>query len=604
MDFFIPPTDKELGQRKRESYEKYSRIIKEGRRNPIWFANFVYGIEFYDAQRYTIMNTWTAEFAAWLQCRGSGKTTMLDVYSMLRMELIPYYKIWVTCNTAGQSAELFKSLEDIVLKRNPAFTSLTSIFADEIEIGANSQTGFIHDPGGYRFKLHNSSELTTLSSNLEAIRGKRGSIISDESMGMTVERAAVVDLFATTKTDFGLGVNELRYTQPPKFPLQMIYASSAGDVSSPWWEKYSLYAKRMLLGDRQYFACDINADVVLNKTTVRGIPTQPHLRQDVVDKMMREDPERGERELYNRFRKGAGDAAIVSLDTLMKNSHDYMPVFGNDTGKRRFVLCYDPARNMHNSILMIGEIIFDDEVGYKARIVNTISMTDTRNKKKTPLPMNEQVDIIKQALIDYNGDAPEWDNIDFYIDAGAGGGGVSAVADSLLADWQSNDGKTHRGLIDIEHNAYATSRQKYINAIPKIHLVEPHTWRNVMYGEFEKFVNMDLIEFSSFDGKEFIVRENKEGELIEEPLSPKERIALEQCELAKTEMSYIVKAVSDGGSVSFGLQRDKRNVMNDDRSYTLAMVAHALAIIRRTDLNHIEEKPLDKTISLVTAIEL
>lgn len=38
-------------------------------------------------------------------------------------------------------------------------------------------------------------------------------------------------------------------------------------------------------------------------------------------------------------------------------------------------------------------------------------------------------------MIKYNGErAAEWENIDFYIDAGSGGGGISAVADQLM-DW-------------------------------------------------------------------------------------------------------------------------------------------------------------------------
>lgn len=37
MDYFFPPTKVELAQRQLNEYELYTKIIQEGRRNPIWF---------------------------------------------------------------------------------------------------------------------------------------------------------------------------------------------------------------------------------------------------------------------------------------------------------------------------------------------------------------------------------------------------------------------------------------------------------------------------------------------------------------------------------------------------------------------------------------
>ena len=49
-------------------------------------------------------------------------------------------------------------------------------------------------------------------------------------------------------------------------------------------------------------------------------------------------------------------------------------------------------------------------------------MVDTESRNKTPLSMNEQIKIIQREMIKYNGErAAEWENIQFYIDAGAGG---------------------------------------------------------------------------------------------------------------------------------------------------------------------------------------
>ena len=40
-----------------------------------------------------------------------------------------------------------------------------------------------------------------------------------------------------------------------------------------------------------------------------------------------------------------------------------------------------------------------------AVLVNMISFVDHQSKHKTPIPMSEQVEIIKQLMVDYNGEA-------------------------------------------------------------------------------------------------------------------------------------------------------------------------------------------------------
>ena len=45
MEIYIPTPAKVLSQRKLEAYHTYSRIINEGRRNPIWFDEEMLGIK-------------------------------------------------------------------------------------------------------------------------------------------------------------------------------------------------------------------------------------------------------------------------------------------------------------------------------------------------------------------------------------------------------------------------------------------------------------------------------------------------------------------------------------------------------------------------------
>lgn len=192
MDYFFPPTKVDLAQRQLYEYEQYTKIIQEGRRNPIWFVEELLGIKLFDSQKLIFMNSWQARYVVWLMSRGFGKTSIANVYDVTRLMLIPNYKIFVSCNSASQSADFFRSLEDIFRHINPTFRSVTDVFLGELKVGPTNKTGFSHDmTRGNNFTLMNESSLWTLSTNLEAIRGKRGSVQADESLGMTRERAKV-----------------------------------------------------------------------------------------------------------------------------------------------------------------------------------------------------------------------------------------------------------------------------------------------------------------------------------------------------------------------------------------------------------------------------
>ena len=140
------------------------------------------------------------------------------------------------------------------------------------------------------------------------------------------------------------------------------------------------------------------------------------------------------------------------MDVLIRNSDVRPPLLFNDTGKKKFIFCYDPARNFDGSVLSIFQVMDNKEFGYWLQLENVVSMVDINSKNKTPLPMPQQLEIIKELMIKYNGErAAEWENIEFYIDAGSGGGGISAVADQLMEGWTDKNGIKHRGIIDPKH---------------------------------------------------------------------------------------------------------------------------------------------------------
>ena len=585
MEIITRLTNKEFSQKKLEEYDNWQKIVQYGRQNPIWFLNFAFGVELIDFQKWMYMMSWNRPNVLWLGCRGIGKTVEASLMHMGKMLLIPDWKQYVASNSLAQSIECFKKIEDIALKRIPSFKSLTDIFAEEIYRSPNSETGFIHDPKGHTFRLFNDSELLTLSSNITTNRGKRGSVHFDECGWMDDETYAVLENFVNVDRDFGLGVDKKRHHDPRQMPLQLLYTSSASDVNSHYFQIFKAYSMKQLMGDPNYFVADLTADAVLKYSTVNGVPIKSHLTEAQIEKAIEDNPELAERELFNHFRKGGGNNAVVSMECLVHNSESRLPLMFNDTGKKKFIFCYDPARNYDNSCLSIFQLIEDSDIGYYLRLENVIIMVDMESRNKTPLPMTEQLKIIKEQMIKYNGEnSPEWENIEFWIDAGSGGGGISAVADQLLDDWYDDVGVKHRGIIDPIHKQYETARRKYPLAMPIVHLVDPQGYKKVIYDAVQKMCQLNLIKFTEYDNKDEITYLDEDGNFMTHLLSKNEKLALINIELAKTELSYMCRYDTPNGGVQYELERGKQNKMHDDRAYTMALGAYALSTKRRHDL--------------------
>lgn len=68
------PSEREMSQREKETYDRYCKIIQWGRAHPIEFGSRFLGFDYYDYQSYQIYNTWYAMFALWLVCRDGAKT--------------------------------------------------------------------------------------------------------------------------------------------------------------------------------------------------------------------------------------------------------------------------------------------------------------------------------------------------------------------------------------------------------------------------------------------------------------------------------------------------------------------------------------------------
>ncbi len=565
------------------------------------FCQLFFGIEFLDSQKYTFMRSWTTPFNVWCQSRNSGKTTMIAPFVMSKSVLIPNFQTYIMSAVSSQSQEAFLKIEKIAKKEIASFTGLTDVFFNETVKSVANKDGFTHNPQSYRCSIYHGSNIFSLNGAYDSNRGKRSNLNVYDEAGFAVDELFEATMpFITQNSDFKLGGNIDLNLQPKEFPNQVIFASSASSIDTYFYRMYRDYAKKMFLGDKRYFVIDINAKIVMNATLDGKLYPKPLLSQSVIDGEMAKNKEKGLREYMNIFSREGGETQAVKRATIIKNSISRPPVLVNNN-KNKYVLAYDPARSYDNSVVLIGEIYHDNDVGYKMNIVNSVSFSDIAKKKKTPIRTPEQIELLKQMILDYNGlNAADYENIEaLMIDAGAGGGGVQ-IADYLMEDWLDKKGKKHKGLIDRETSS--EDEKKFPNAVDKLRLIVPRGNRTPMFDAMVEMTNLDLVSFTAeYDMKGFInLFENievkgedgkKELEQTSKmyKLSEDEEFALKSIDLTKEEIVNIHKFKSDGGTYKYALSADKKNKINDDRAFAYSMLCWYLQEKRREDI--VNKKP-------------
>lgn len=645
---YVKPTEREISQRKLESYQKLAEIKQWGLRYPTKFLSEFVGVDLLDSQEYTFMMSWTRPYVLWLESRNAGKTTKLALYAMLRGLLHNNYRIYICSGTADQSQETFRKIEDIAMKNIESMTGLTDVFRNEVEISQANSSGFVHNPMGFTYKLYNGSFVKTLNSNINAKRGKRAeAVYFDEGGWLSEEEFNVIGAFTTQSADFKLGGDIDVATVPKEFPHQLLYASSASSVDTAFYQKYRDFSKKMFLGDPRYFVADLNCDIVIN-TTFHGKPYPASLlNRETIENEIRNNPEKAMREYYNQFTQDGGVGQIIKRALIVRNSYNRPPVLHNDTNERKFVFAYDPARSTDNSILGIGELLYNEEDGYTMDIVNVISFSDLGLRRKTPMMTQDQIRELHNLLLDYNGDALDYDNIELVLaDAGSGGGGNSWVRDSLIEEWKDKTGKIHHGLIDKDYTNGDVYSKRYPEAVNKLKLIEPSKYKSEMFEALIKMVEANKIHFTEkYDNKgylnilevdEELMHKSEESiraeldkmnldiseyeEQLEERLSKiesaktttyklslDEEVALVQIDAMKEKIVNICRTKREGGKDSFKLPPHKdadtgnsEATMHDDRAYVLAMLGWFLSEKR---LEHIKNKK-KKSISSSNLVDM
>lgn len=470
----------------------------------------------------------------------------------------------------------------------------------------------------------------------------RGNVIFDECGFLSEEMLEVYGAFAAVNKGFASGkdrngklIDPIRLrTFATNIPNQKFYISSASSTDTKFYKLYREFAKRQIMGDRDYCVVQVSCDIVL-KPTIHGEVVNALLKKSDIETAIRTNPEKARREYYCEFTSDAGNEAIIRRGVITRNSETRVPLLYNDTNDKKFVLCFDPARSRDNSIITIMEI-YTDRDGYKGRIVNCVNMIDISNKRKAPMQTPDQVDYLRQLILDYNGEVPEYKNIEaVLIDAGAGGAG-KVIADMLMQDWVDHKGNLHHGLIDKETDKQLGTgySRKYPNAIDKVRLLEPSKYKSIMYESAIEMTNSNFVNFTAdYDNKGYLtlfqtddaetakVKKSIEDRLKKEKVSeeefdfrlkeelkkssvvkskmvkldPYQEIALANIDALKEELVNMRRIKRDSGKDSFELIPEKQSKLHDDRAYTYVMCCFHLSEKRMSGIRE-RKKPDRKNI--------
>lgn len=600
---------------KRRICELDAESIAYYRRNPCIACEDLLGIRLTDAQKYILQSSWNSAHCVWACSRNFGKSFIGAILLILKAVLYENQSIYIVSSVGDQSKETFSKLEEIITrigKTAASIASLRDIIEHETVKSPTNKTGFSHNPAGYEVTFYNGSSIFTLNSNPDSNRSRRATLVFfDEAAFCSDELITVCEAFATQNTDFITSIDD-DYNpelEPRKVPTQLIYASSQSEVGTVFYKHYKDFAKKMLAGDRNYFCCDMICDTAI-KVYMNGQPYPALLTQAKVDAALKANKDKALREYYNKPTLDGGSKQIIKWATIRRNEHFYLPqLFWKPNTK--IALAFDPARTIDNSIMSAMNLYEEEQYGWCGDIINCENFIDIASKKKYKLDSNRQIAEIRQTLLNYNGQNPDYEYLDvLMIDQGSGGGGTSTYADSLLNNWQDSQGIMHRGLIDASHELYEGYTDRYPDAIDKLRLISPRKYRTKMVEEFIELMELGVLRFPYEYGGQDILKLAKEvnGEenIVPYELSDEERLSLSQIDMMKNEITSIHKTTnSENTSVAYALSKEKESRMHDDRFYTAIMLAHRLYELRRGSIIRSapdEEIPIQNATLCVSAL--
>lgn len=617
-----------LSQRKIESLIKIAYAQKYYQCNPVRFINDWFNVQLLDSQAWIVQQAWICPNVLLVASRGYGKSTLIDIITQSHDMLMNNYWTYIASGTGSQAQQTFTTLQRLSNDNIDSFMGSTfSVFKNEIEIHNSAGDGFSHSSNGFNYNLYNGSYTQTLNSNIDKKRGARGNVIFDECGFLSEQMMNVYGAFAIVNKSFKSGrdgngnmIDSVRLrTIPKQIPNQLFYISSASSTDTKFYSFFRQFSKRMFMGDKRYFVAVITCDIPLHPT-IHGKLMNPLFQSSIIESQLRTNPDKARRQYYCQFTTDAGTDAIIKRSVIVRNEETRKPLLYNDTGEKKFVIAYDPARSRDNSVILIAQIYdyirVDGSIDKRMRFVNCINLVDVGKKIKSPMQTPDQIEYLKKVILAYNGGADAYGNIvGVYVDAGSGGGGVN-IADFLMSDWTDEKGITHRGLIDKEYSAEYV--KKFPNAVDKLKLISPSQYKSEMFEAMIQLMNQDKISFTApYDNKDYLTifdidqeetakkREKLVAQLKKQKLDEKQfekrlkeelsselqtktiqldwqdKIALVNMDALKQQLVNIVRKKRQSGKDSFELIPQKANRLHDDRAYVSALCSYALMLERR-----------------------
>ena len=634
-EIYFPEIERPMSNKKLDTFKHLAQLRLYYQKNPVKFIEDFFKIQLVDSQAYLFQMAWTKPYVLILASRAFGKSMWMVLFAMAKQMLSS--KAWdcfIASGSGQQSATTFKKLEDIANNRISSLVGSTGeVFLNEVVIPNAASNGFSHAPNGFSYSLYNNSKTMSLNSSIDRNRGFRGDCVLYDEVGfLSQELIRVYQAFCAVNEGFVTGFDEngnridivRSVAMPQNLPHQLIYVSSASSQDTEFYRMYRDYSKQMFCGNKDYFVAHIDCELVM-APTIHNMPTTPALTREQISNELRTNPIKQRREFFCEFSTEAGADAIIKRGVITRNEEIRKPLLYNDTGDKKFIFCYDPARQRDNSIVLVGEVydspLPDGTIEKKQRIVNCVNLIDIGKKIKSPMQTPDQVKYIKQMILDYNAGADAYGNIlGIYIDAGSGGAGIN-IADYFMEDWEDKTGKMQRGLIDKEFSAEYVKR--FPNAVDKIHLMSPSQYKSIMYEAMIEMMNQNKISFTaSYDHKGYLTVFDVDEKLIEKEtkriseelrkkkitgedfneqlknrldeiqsiktktikLDWRDEVALSNIDALKEEIVNMIRKKRDTGKDSFELTPEKATKIHDDRQYTLAMLGFALSEERRKDI--------------------
>ena len=122
-NYFKKPDNYELTNVQLEEIKQWNDLIIWGRKNPVLFAEYIFGIELMDYQKYVFMMSWNTPYVVWCMGRNSGKSILGAIFIMIKTLLVPKHTSYILCGVGSQSIEMFQKIEMITNKSIESFSN-------------------------------------------------------------------------------------------------------------------------------------------------------------------------------------------------------------------------------------------------------------------------------------------------------------------------------------------------------------------------------------------------------------------------------------------------------------------------------------------------